>query len=300
LLAVFGAAILVAVRKDTPSRTARKVALNVVMLGTQPRTATLLPAGSADATARLLVAAGVANERTLRLARRQSMVALVEWFDWMMPGQFEGFARRKQFCERQVRRAIDDGATQVLVLGAGYDTLGWRLAPAFPKVRFYEIDHPATAGAKAKGVAKLGPHANLHLVAEDLAHERLSDVLARVPDWDVSADSIVVAEGLLMYLPATAVRELFQQIAASSGHGSRVVFSYVGQRGDGRPDAGPWSRLALWTVSLMGEPWLWGHPAATLDDFLRPCGWQRVPPADDTPTRAGIEHLAVARRAPSP
>jgi methyltransferase (TIGR00027 family) len=287
-------------KKDTPSRTARKVALNLVMLGTRPRSATLLPAGSADATARLLVAAGVVSERTVRLAKRRSMVAIVEWFDWMMPGQFEGFARRKQFCEREARRAIDDGATQVLVLGAGYDTLCWRLAPAFPAVQFYEIDHPATALAKAKGVAKLGPRGNLHLLAEDLAQARLSDVLAQAPHWDEGADSVVVAEGLLMYLPAIAVQELFRQIAASSGPQSRVAFSHVGKRGDGRPDAGPWSRLALWSVSLIGEPWLWGQAAATLDDFLRPCGWQRTLPADGAASRAGIEHLAVARRAPSP
>ena len=46
--------------------------------------------------------------------------------DWMLPGQFEAFAHRKAFCERQVRDGIDAGATQILVLGAGYDTLGWR------------------------------------------------------------------------------------------------------------------------------------------------------------------------------
>lgn len=287
-------------RKDVPSRTARKVAINVVMLGSQSGTDRLLPSGSAEATARLLVAAGAVRERTVRLAQRPSMVGFARWFDWMMPGQFEAFARRKQFCESEVRRAIEAGATQVLVLGAGYDTLAWRIAPAFPDVRFYEIDHPATARAKAKGVAELGPRENLHLLAEDLAHERLSDVLTRAPGWEGIADSVVVAEGLLMYLPEAAVRELFRQIAASSGPGSRVVFSYVGLGGDGRPYAGPWSRLARWTVSLMGEPWLWGHPAATLDDFLRPCGWQQIPLCDGNTARAGVEYFSVAGRVPSP
>lgn len=66
----------------------------------------------------------------------------------MMPGQFVAFAHRKAFCERQVREGIGAGASQVLVLGAGYDTMGWRLAPEFSGVSFFEIDHPATARLK--------------------------------------------------------------------------------------------------------------------------------------------------------
>ena len=58
----------------------------------------------------------------------------------MMPGQFEAFAHRKAFCEKRARKGIAAGATQVLVLGAGYDTLGWRLAPEFPEDKFvYQI-----------------------------------------------------------------------------------------------------------------------------------------------------------------
>jgi O-methyltransferase involved in polyketide biosynthesis len=64
----------------------------------------------------------------------------------MMRGQFEAFGHRKAFCERQVREGIGAGAAQILVLGAGYDTLGWWLAPEFKSVNFFEIDHPATAG----------------------------------------------------------------------------------------------------------------------------------------------------------
>ncbi len=66
---------------------------------------------------------------------------------------------------------------QVLVLGAGYDTMGWRLAPEFAGVDFFEIDHPATARLKAKGIGAMGPRDNLHLIAEDLGERRLVDVL---------------------------------------------------------------------------------------------------------------------------
>jgi O-methyltransferase involved in polyketide biosynthesis len=66
---------------------------------------------------------------------------------------------------------------QILVLEAGYDTIGWRLAPVFPSVNFFEIDHPATARFKARGIKAMGQRDNLHLIPEDLGKHKLVDVL---------------------------------------------------------------------------------------------------------------------------
>ena len=38
----------------------------------------------------------------------------------MMPGQFEGFGHRKIFMQQQVEAAIEQGARQVLIVGAGH------------------------------------------------------------------------------------------------------------------------------------------------------------------------------------
>lgn len=97
-------------RKDRPSRTALKVALNIVTLGSKPGMEAILPAGIVDATRKLLVASGAAGERTVKWSQSQRSVAIYESFDWMLPGQFEAFAHRKAFCERQVRDGINDGA----------------------------------------------------------------------------------------------------------------------------------------------------------------------------------------------
>ena len=199
-------------RRDKPSTTARKVALNIISLGAKPGMEEVLPAGIVDATASLLIAAGVVGQGAIRFAGTRWAVAIYEAFDWMMPGQFEAFAHRKAFCEKQVREGIAAGATQILVLGAGYDTLGWRLAPEFPEVRFYEIDHPATGKRKAQGIAGLGPRDNLHLIQADLGDRRLEDVLAAVESWDSTAQSVVIAEGLTQYLAPAAVRDLVHPV----------------------------------------------------------------------------------------
>ncbi len=117
--------------KATPSKTARKVALNTVTLGAKRGMEEVLPDGIVDATATLLVESGAVGARTVRWSRSRRMVWVYMAFDWMMPGQFEAFAHRKAFCERQAREGIAAGASQVLVLGAGYDTLEQAAVPGY-------------------------------------------------------------------------------------------------------------------------------------------------------------------------
>jgi methyltransferase (TIGR00027 family) len=224
------------------------------------------------------------------------MVCVYEAFDWMLPGQFEAFAHRKAFCERQVRDGIGTGATQVLVLGAGYDTMGWRLAPEFSGVNFFEIDHPATASLKAKGIDAMGQRDNLCLIVEDLGKRKLADVLKTNESWDQSARTVIVAEGLVMYLPPDAVRDLFCQCAVVAGVGSRIAFSYIPTGADGRPDAGRWTRLMLWLQKVVGEPWTWSIRPEELGLFLEVTGWTIALEQEGTDRKHGVEFYAVATK----
>jgi methyltransferase (TIGR00027 family) len=224
------------------------------------------------------------------------MVSVYEAFDWMLPGQFEAFAPRKMFCERQVRESIGAGATQVLVLGAGYDTMGWRLAPEFPDVNFFEIDHPATARLKAKGIDAMGQRDNLCLIAEDLGERKLVDVLKSNESWDRDARTVIVAEGLVMYLPSEAVRDLFRQCAVVVGAGSRIAFTYIPTGADGRPDAGRWTGLLLWLQKVIGEPWIWSIRPEELGLFLEESGWTNAPVLAGTTVKHGVEFYVVATK----
>jgi len=283
-------------RKDKPSRTAYKVALNVITLGAKPGMDRFFPPGTVQATEKLLVASGATGARTVRWSRSQRMVSVYEAFDWMLPGQFEAFAHRKAFCERQVRDGVGAGATQILVLGAGYDTMGWRLAPELSGVNFFEIDHPATAGLKAKGIDAMGQRDNLCLIAEDLSKRKLVDVLKTNKSWDQSAQTVIVAEGLVMYLPPEAVRDLFCQCAAIVGAGSRIAFTYIPTGADGRPDAGRWTGLMLWLQKVIGEPWIWSIRPEELGLFLAETGWTNALALAGTTGKHGVEFYAMATK----
>ena len=281
-------------RKDKPSRTALKVAMNLLTLAAKEGMDEIIPPGLVEATEKLLVGSGAAGARTVRWSRSPRMVRVYEAFDWMLPGQFEAFGHRKAFCERQVRHGISAGATQILVLGAGYDTLGWRLAPEFSGVMFFEIDHPATARLKARGIDAMGQRDNLLLIAEDLGEQKLSDVLKDNASWNPRAQTVIVAEGLVMYLTPEAVRDLFSQCAAISGGGSRTAFSFIPTGPDGRLDVGPWSGMMLWLQKAAGEPWTWSIRPEELGRFLEKTGWKLAPEQFGAPVKHGVEFFAAA------
>ena len=270
--------------------------MNVIVLGSKPGMDMVLPQGAVEATEKILVASGAASERTVCRARSPRMVAIYKWFDWLLPGQFEAFAHRKVFCEKQARAGIAAGATQILVLGAGYDTLTWRLASEFPNVGFFEIDHPATANLKTKGITGIGKPDNLTLIAEDLGETSLVDVMRSNKAWDQSKQTVVIAEGLLMYLPVQAVKELFRRCDAVTGHHSRIAFTYVPTGSDGRPDAGPYTGFMLWTLKVSGEPWLWSIRPEELTSFLGDLGWTSVSEQPATTLKHGVEHFGIATK----
>ena len=273
-------------KRGQVSRTALNVAATMVTLGAKPGWEERLPAGLPELSEALLLVSGQFpfTVRALRWSRRRWAVRLADLGESLQPGSFEGLGRRKIFMNDQVLTALADGATQVLVLGAGFDTLCLRLAPSHPEVKFFELDHPDTGSVKARAVAKLGQPDNMSLLAADLAETGLASVLSHWEGWDDSSMSVVVAEGLLYYLTPDAVIELFAELASTMAAGSRVAFSHL-------LDLDSY-RLAQAALRISGEPWLSASATEDLPDYIGP-GWRVI---NTRPARRfqDLEGLAVA------
>jgi methyltransferase (TIGR00027 family) len=266
--------------RNRPSYTALKVARGVIWMGQVPKFAPLLPEGAAARTRELLVAGGFHKPWHDRVIRMGWHRRLVLWSsDLMVPGQLEMVALRKRFVQDEVCDAIAAGATQVLVVGAGFDTLTLRLAPEHPDVAFFEVDHPPTQKAKcaaAEAYGRLAP--NLHFLPADLTHATLGSILRANEAWSVTARSIVVAEGVLMYLDEADVSGFFAEVRDIAGPDSRVVFSHVGADDRGRARLGKLSWLTRGSLRMMGEPMLWA--INDLDPFLAAHGLERLAPRE--------------------
>jgi methyltransferase (TIGR00027 family) len=298
--------------RQRTSRTAEKVLLAALLEAHAPHLAALAPAGFVESTERLLLAAGRVGPRRLATLRRPGYrrfsLALERR---LVPGQWLHLLLRKRFVEEEVEAAIAAGAEQLLVVGAGLDTLTLRLAPRHPRVRMVEIDHPATQAVRRKALATIGTPAGLGLLAADLSRTTLAEVLAEDGGWRRDAPTFVVAEGLLMYLAEPDVGRFLDGLGSIAGPGSRLLFSYVGRRADGSFDFGRVTRVATVLHRLTGEPFLWGVREGELEPFLAAHGLDLEGPPDRYDLRrrylepaglgAGvplsrIERLAIARR----
>jgi O-methyltransferase involved in polyketide biosynthesis len=142
----------------------------------------------------------------------------------------------------------------------------------------------------------MGRRNNLCLIAEDLGKRKLSDVLKTEKSWDLSAQTVIIAEGLVMYLSPEAVRDLFCQCAAIVNDGSRIAFSYIPTGADGRPDAGRWAGLMLYLQKVAGEPWEWCTRPEELGQFLEETGWTITHEAGREARKHGVEFYAVAMK----
>jgi methyltransferase (TIGR00027 family) len=296
--------------RNKPSRTAISVSDTVAYVAQEDKVAEILVPGLAEWNERLLAAAGHLKPRRLSRMRKQWYRDFIRRMEKRsVNGQLLFVTLRKCFLDEETRAALKEGASQVLVVGAGLDTLALRLAGEFPEKLFAELDHPATQGLKKKALKKLGVPANLQLKSVDLATTSLSEALSGIESWRSDVPTVVIAEGLLMYLPKTAVRTFFKAVRESCGAGSRVLFSYMQTDGKGRPFLGEkMSRVSRTMLRMIGEPILWGVDQDKLPGFLEGLGYRLGSPHEryDLKRRfleagglgerplGGIEFVAVA------
>ena len=268
------------------SQTALKVALGLITLSVKDDWSQRLPPNLVEITERLLLASGSPGygPGLMRMSKQRWMIRVYQFQDRMMPGQWEGFGHRKVFMNQQVEAAIEQGARQVLVLGAGFDTLCLRLAPKYPEVRFVEIDHPSTSVAKARGIEKVGQPENMIQIAADLGERSLPKVLSEDGHWDASQHSVIVAEGLFQYLTDEEVRGLLTDAAACTSPGSRIAFSHAipGDR-----------KLLSALVRLISEPWKSEVRSEDLPSYVNGTGWAIISDVDDD-AEHGVERYGVA------
>ena len=124
-----------------------------------------------------------------------------------------------------VRDAIANGATQLVILGAGYDGRAWRM-PELTGVKVFEVDHPATQGEKRAHLAELPPATGIvTFVSINFESESLGAVLDRA-GHDRSLPTCWIWEGVVMYLSRDVMRATLAEIARCSAPGSTLIVNY--------------------------------------------------------------------------
>lgn len=186
---------------------------------------------------------------------------------WSRAVTLAGLAGRVCWFDREVTDALDAGITQVVTIGAGYDSRPWRLRA--DGVRFFELDHPATQTDKRRRAPGDGPD----YVAADLIQD---DVVVRLvaSPFDPSQPALFVVEGVTMYLEEPVVRHQLGALAAESARGSRLAVDFYPAT---RPDVGVHRRqMLLQKIARVGssEGFRLGVDRDDAAALVADCGWE--------------------------
>lgn len=256
--------------------TARKVAGDFLFVVEDPEVAKLAPPGSIEATYEILKASGWLKPWMISMIK-------ASWYQRfgralekpILPGQMLHLVLRKRFLDDEVRSAIVAGATQVLVVGGGFDTLSLRLAAEYPEVTFLELDHPPTHTSKAEAVKEIGAESpNLYLEGVDLSQKSLSEYLQESRFWSADAQSVAIAEGVLMYLTEAEIVAFLDAVRSSSSSPVRLLVTYIDEEGLGRESLGWLGGVLKGMLKVVGEPFRWGVDAQGIEPFLATHGFR--------------------------
>ncbi len=186
-------------------------------------------------------------------------------------GFFLHFLIRKKCIEKQVKESIAQGYGQVVILGAGYDTLCSRLAEQHPNVNFIELDHPATAANKVALFKDLEwQKSNIKYLAHDLKN---IDAAFKSNEINTSLKTVFVCEGVFMYLQQEEVKQILNAVNQYFKSDCKFVFTFMEESASGNymfKNATAFVKLLL---KLKNEPFTWGMKPENIGKFLESNSW---------------------------
>lgn len=246
--------------------------------------------------------------RTTRLAwLRRLMTAASERAG---PGLWANIACRKRFIDEKLDQVLAE-IDAVVILGAGLDTRGYRLARR-SDIPVFEVDLPVNITRKKAVVRRAlgGTPPSVHLVSVDFERDDLAAALVK-HGYRPDARTFFVWEGVTQYLTEDAVRATFEYLRTAV-QGSRLVFSYVRRDFiEGENLYG--SRSTYRRFREKNQLWQFGLHPDEVSAFVAEYGWRiieqagpdyfarhYIEPAGRGLSASQLEWSAYAERSPAP
>jgi methyltransferase (TIGR00027 family) len=156
------------------------------------------------------------------------------------------------------------GASQAVILAAGMDARSYRL-PWPDGVCVFEVDQPHVIAIKDERLAGDKPRCRRVAVGVDLADDWPKALEAQ--GFNPEVPTVWLIEGLLQYLEASGVDQLFARVDGLSALGSVLLYDVVGTA----LLEAPFSAATLAYMERLGAPWVFSSdtPAALVENH----GW---------------------------
>ena len=154
---------------------------------------------------------------------------LTEALKWIVDNQLSPSPLgRAVFAETSLKNAVQIGATQYLVLGAGYDTFAYRQPDWANKLQIFEVDHPSTAKDKELRLesAQIEVKDNTHYIAADFTKKEWHSDLIQNTAFSKDKISFCSVLGVSYYLSQQIFENLIFTLGSILPEGSSLVFDY--------------------------------------------------------------------------
>jgi methyltransferase (TIGR00027 family) len=189
------------------------------------------------------------------------------------PGLWATMTCRKRYVAEKVTEALNDVGA-VVVLGAGLDTLAYRLARE-TQIPIFEVDQPINIARKAAAVRRvLGElPSSVRLVPLDFERDDVLSVLTEL-GYRKNCRTFFVWEAVTQYLTADAVHATLESLRPAAS-GSRLVFTYV--RRDFLDGVNFYGAQRLYRRFVQRQQlWRFGLQPEEVAAFLDQHGWRLV------------------------
>jgi methyltransferase (TIGR00027 family) len=185
---------------------------------------------------------------------------------------FFNILSRTKHIDATLRQAVEGGTTQIVILGAGFDSRAYRFGELLRSVKVYEVDFPPTQEYKKRRVREVLGRlpTNVIYVPIDFAKQDLPEVLRNAGFRD-DRKAFIVWEGVTFYLSPEAV-EATLRFVGGSVWGTSIIFDYIIERAIRGDHSDEFLKRTMSTNAKWGEPWVFGIPEGKVGDFAAHCG----------------------------
>lgn len=181
---------------------------------------------------------------------------------------------RARYAEQALEKAVDDGVTQYVVIGAGMDSFAFRRPDLMNRIDVFEIDHPVTQRQKLARIRRAGwplPD-RLHFVAADLATVSAIDALDGT-GFDHSRPTFLTLLGVTYYVTADDLAATARSISRSLPVGTRFGIDYLLDEASSDPAHLPMRSLMKAFVARRGEPIVSEYSPAAMEALMTAQGF---------------------------
>ena len=185
-------------------------------------------------------------------------------------GIYEYVIARTKFIDDVFEDSIKQGIEQIVLFGAGFDTRAIRFADINIHTKIFELDTIYTQTAKIEQFKKrniLLPK-NTIFIPIDFHVDSITEKLA-ANGFNRNKTTLFILEGIIQYLKAEVVDELFKLLFELSVPGSRVVFDYIYASVLRKENSCYGEEDIYKRVNSAREPWLFGIEKGEIEEFVR-------------------------------